>query len=418
MRRGALDRVKCYIYGVQALKRAAALVFRSSSMGAVFLTGIVITGEREPGQVAQFFVAVAIIPILVTLTGLEFHTVTDRLVANGMRPGWALAWLSRRHAVTCLLLLALLSLVARPLDWSMAFALLIWANVVIGLAMQEVFRVLVVTTRATLANALVAIRGTLPFLGAMPLWFFTSDFAVEHLLGMWAGGGTVSIVVGLRCLRTSEFARRNDAVEAALGRGPVFRTVITYLPSAVVARCLLTLDVAVVGYAGGAHVVGLYGNLNALMLALYTFADVAIVQWRLKEVLEVNDDVSFSRGAVLRRELWLFSAIGAVGALVGGSVIAWHLGWPHLSGLVVLTTGAVVFAALRAQYFHLMLYSASADVHVRRSYLLSGTGLFAGLIVSVLLDELLVLLLTKVVAWVALALLLASRQNKLGARVR
>lgn len=395
------------------MRRLCAVGLRGASMGFQFVAGIAVVMTRDADMASRFFGFTAAVPILVTLAGMELHTATDRLVARGLAPLTALRWLIPREA-TMAAIVAMIGCVAAEalsIDWSIT--LLAIANMVFGLACQEVFRLHVAVGEATTANLLMAVRNAVPFGLTLPLWWLVPGFDVNHLFVAWAACSALGAVAGLIWL-----SARDRASSIALpSRTEAIRAVTTYLPSSFVVRLLLAGDVVVLSTFASGQLMGIYGTLNNLVLAIFTVADVAVVQWRFSDVMRMAE-VSAPR---LRRELGMLA--GVAGALVLTLGIGWgaYLNWAGLSPLAVIalaaTLSVVAVCSTLAQGLHIEMYSRQSDSRLRSIYLVVGGayalallgGLGAGWVAGVLA--------ARVLAWLALSIALKGSGRRAGVEV-
>ena len=357
--------------------RLGVVAARGSGMALQFACGVLLTLWAPSEDAAAFFAATSAVALLVSVLGLELHTYTDRLVANGMGPGRALAELGRMQAPWVVAVVGVLLLFGSRFGWTSGLTVSICVNAVVGLVVQECFRMLVVRSRQFQANLLLVLRNTLPF-GVACLGLFGGATRVDLILWGWALGGVLAATAGLIALLRNQ---GGDAMGTMLSRAQAFRTAAHYAPVAVVARSLIGLDVVVVASIAAPEVAAVYGNAAAVAAAFFTLADLVVVQWRMGAILRAPH--ALEGRVVLGREsttLGLVSGV-AVGLVGGVLLIEAGYGADGWAWLTVACLGFASFAAIEVQARQLSWYARRQDRGLLRAYLTAGA-LFGAVMVA------------------------------------
>lgn len=342
--------------------RFLALALRGSSMGSVFLTGLIVTATR-PDQVLSYFTCVAAVPLIVAASGMELHTETDRQVARGMAPPVALRWLLHRTMPVAAVIACAVVLCADLIRINEATAIALGASSITGVVAQEVFRISVALGRNVLANALTMVRVFAPNALSIALWGIDS-FTVADFLWIQS----LSNVIAASAPFFVRALGANEAQPVPSDKLRPLHAVSHFLPVAIAARALLSVDVILLARFDDVMLSGLYGNINAALLAILTATDVAVVQWRFRAAMRAPSQ------SARRLQFELAAAAAAGTVAVGGfaAILVRQTGVPlaDVSTLLPLTflVASTAFAVL-SQGEHLLLYSMRRDASLAAAYI-------------------------------------------------
>lgn len=381
--------------------RVQSGALRLSGMVTQFLCGVLVAREGDHATIGTFFTVTSAVPLLVLFLGLELHTGTDRLIARGLSSRRALLWLGRKEATW----VAIATVMAFPFAWALvpdhSQLMLVYLNGLVGLAVQELFRVLVLQGLQSAANGLLILRNTAPFLvyGVSGL---VGSLDVTVLLVAWLVGGVAAGAVGFWRVRR-HVAWGQDVVDERPGQALPY--VLTYFPATMGVRALLSADVLLISALPESSMAGVYGNLNALILAFFTLNDVFVLQWRMRETITTQDHRQAAR---LSAELRLMAVLSMIGVIVGGAALMRVAGAAYsittvATILLMSFTSAVITLA---QGMHLRAYAEGRHEVIRRTYAVATLVFVVVLVVALFLGAYPLLALAKAFAWASALLML------------
>lgn len=336
-------------------------------MAAIFFFGLAYSFRAPIIDSSNFFISLAAVSLLIFIFGLEIHVYSDRAVARGMNPKVALKnnYLIQLPLVFIGLLLVLP--VSGLFNWDKFLVLLVMLNAMVGLFVQEYFRIFIALGHQHLANLLMIFRSTLPFVISLLLLILQTTIDLETVLVIWFLGGLIAGLAAILMLRSLKIypATINYALFSAL------KTSSLFFPSALISRALFSLDIFVIGLIGEPLQVTIYGNASNISAALITFADLAIIQWRFQSVVQPNKSMSTLRklfSETLKMGLVAFAILLSIAIWLG--IFDQNSANQSSSLLVVCLAVSTLFAIL-AQGLQLSLYSNDQDKIIFRGYVIS-----------------------------------------------
>lgn len=345
-------------------KRFISVAARGSSMAAIFFFGFAYSFRAPLVDSSNFFISLAAVSLLIFIFGLEVHVYSDRAVARGMNPKLAL---KKNFLIQVPLIIVGFLLVVpacKFFDWEIVLVMLIILNAMIGLFVQEYFRIFIAIGHQHLANFLMILRSTLPFV-LLLLWLLLRvDVNLETVLVVWFIGGLIAGLAAIVILQRLEV--HQTSLNYALLRA--LKTSSLFFPSALISRVLFSVDLFVIGLIGDPLQVTIYGNASNISAALVTFVDLAIIQWRFKSVVQSERSTPFDKK--------LFSETFKLGIVAFASMLSiaiWLLvsdaNPANLSSSIFVTCLAFSsFFAILAQGRQLFLYSFDQDRVIFRGY--------------------------------------------------
>lgn len=347
--------------------RFISVAFRGSAIGSIFVFGLLYSFYDSVDNSSLFFISLAAVSLLIFILGLELHVYSDRAVARGMSSAKALKNTFLAQLPLAIAMLIFILPVCEWFGWETLLVLLIALNALIGLFVQEYFRIFIALGQQKLANLLIVIRTTAPFLVAIIALYFHKQLNPKYVLLLWLIGGVVAGIFAINKLRKlkHEYVSNTYQVFEALKTAGVF------LPLALISRVLLSADLFVIGLVGKPIDVTIYGNLSSIASALLTIADLAIFQWRFKDVMKTNpNDVLNKRYQIETLIMGISSFLVAL--LLSAVLLSGLLGPGNVSFssyvLSALLSVSILFAIL-TQGKQLSLYSHNRDLIIFRGYI-------------------------------------------------
>ncbi|WP_299364851.1 oligosaccharide flippase family protein [uncultured Paracoccus sp.] len=346
-------------------------------MGTRFLLVFFLARFLEPEAVGYYGLFTATVGFVLYFLGLDFYVYTTRELLKlpeheRAKPVKGQAMLSLGlYAVVlpaAFVVLAYLGWPRHLIWWFLGIVVLEHIN-------QEIFRLLIALSRQIHAGFLLFARQGSWALAVVAL--MAAHPGTRHLdmvMGLWAGSGLVTVMLGLWCIRRQPFGSWRQQIDWRWVRRGV-KVSAAFLIATLSLRAMQASDrylmEAFVGLEGVAAYVLFLGVASALM----TFLDAGIFAFAYPELISLHhqEDYAATRRRVLRmlwQTLWVCGIFSVGSWLALPYLLAW-IGNPVYSRSIGLYPWLLLATILNAigMVPHYALYASGRDRPIIQSHL-------------------------------------------------
>lgn len=312
------------------LVRLSSITLRGMTLASKFLLIFFLARFLEPAELGLYGLLVVTVGYALYFLGFDFYAFTTREILSRQREEWG--GLLKDQGVLSLLLygvfLPLFSLIfiRGLLPWNLAgwfFVLVVLEHLT-----QELSRLLVAISDQLLASALLFLRSGLWGIAVTALMLHEPQArSLVTVLGAWATGGAIALLVGANRIRQLEIAGWNKQIDWHwIGKG--LRTAIPLLLATLAIRALFTLDRYWFEALAGLQIVGAYVFFMGMSNALISFLDAGVFSFmypRLIGAYQQRRPAAFSgvMGQLLVQTICASAAFAVLAMLAIDPLLAW-----------------------------------------------------------------------------------------------